>query len=968
MIRKFVVGLVSAAALATVSVAEAGGPTAYFQNSLGFIYDIIGGNGALGDGEHEPTDRSDACDWCWELYVDEDYFSSSTTTFALSGREMRIGPVEMSGLEVSRRVFVPTDANFARYLQILHNPTAGPITVDVEVSGELGSDSSTYLRATSSEDLILDTDDDWMITSDDEPEDGDPVVIHVWQGDNAARRVDDVYLDDDNDDSFYWRWSELEVPAGGTVVLVNVGALALNVADAIAIAEEVHSGAVCSLILKGMTGAEIAAAVNWDFSDEDEDGLPDCWESSYGFNPANNNAGSDPDGDGLTNLEEFQAGLDPTNPDSDGDGLSDGDEVDVYDTDPLNPDSDGDGIPDGAEASIGLDPNANQFFASDKVMVTSGNGVRQSDIAVDGTGQVHVTWVENDGEGEGPQGGGDFHVWYRLYSAAGAPLMDAEMVSFMPGAAPSIAVDSTGQAYIAWHNGPSGGAWVARQGEAVPEGAYAPQVELPGVLLSEQGQRVRIAVDGDGNIHAVWREAVEEEYWGIGYAKLDGDGEFLVEPTVLIEYADTHMSLNMALDADGSPHIVWTDDEYECCNDAVYYAMVDGSDGSLLIGRTRITPFQGEASLAAGDGEQRHSDLVVDASGRVHIVWSEGAGNGEIPAVGGVSSAEIYYARLDPSLRNMDEPTADVGDLLTVAPKLLTTDNGLPSYNSTISIDADGNLMLLWTGDVEENFDEDRAQAQGQGALNVGSTGRLGPLMVQRFDLSGNAVSPVMTLYATDDRNSYVAYPYPRGSGGWATWVEGTGAAFIQDTTAPDAPAAPNGQATVTASAGTVVLTETVATTVLPAGAQASVPSGMVFPDGLVRVVVTNLTPGASVTLTITFPSAIPDNASYYKWNTNDGWVPFAFTRTANPNQVVLTLQDGAAGDADGVANGVISDPGGWAIPGGPAPAPVTSSGSGGGGGCAMTTSPRAFDPLLPLLLILALAGLMRRRSRVQEG
>ncbi|MEO6475412.1 type VI secretion system tube protein Hcp [Luteolibacter sp.] len=45
--------------------------------------------------------------------------------------------------------------------------------------------------------------------------------------------------------------------------------------------------------------------------DTDSDGLPDAWETTYGFPIGANNAAGDPDGDGLTNLQEYQLGTDP---------------------------------------------------------------------------------------------------------------------------------------------------------------------------------------------------------------------------------------------------------------------------------------------------------------------------------------------------------------------------------------------------------------------------------------------------------------------------------------------------------------------------------------------------------------------------------------------------------------------------------------------------------------------------------
>lgn len=67
----------------------------------------------------------------------------------------------------------------------------------------------------------------------------------------------------------------------------------------------------------------------------------------------------DDDEDGLLNGEELELKTEPGRKDTDGDGLTDYDEVKLYNTNPLNIDSDGDTLPDGQEvAHPCLSPNS----------------------------------------------------------------------------------------------------------------------------------------------------------------------------------------------------------------------------------------------------------------------------------------------------------------------------------------------------------------------------------------------------------------------------------------------------------------------------------------------------------------------------------------------------------------------------------------------------------------------------------
>lgn len=121
------------------------------------------------------------------------------------------------------------------------------------------------------------------------------------------------------------------------------------------------------------------------------------------------------------------------------------------------------------------------------------------------------------------------------------------------------------------------------------------------------------------------------------------------------------------------------------------------------------------------------------------------------------------------------------------------------------------------------------------------------------------------------------------------------------------------------------------------------------FPDGVIQYRVSVAPFGATITVTLTFPSAIPANSKVYKITSGGGYVEFLGAQILG-NQVTLTLTDGGAGDSDGVANGTIVDPVAVAVPvssgGGGG-----SSGGGGGGGGGSADLFTLFGLMLALLL-----------------
>lgn len=106
---------------------------------------------------------------------------------------------------------------------------------------------------------------------------------------------------------------------------------------------------------------------------------------------------------------------------------------------------------------------------------------------------------------------------------------------------------------------------------------------------------------------------------------------------------------------------------------------------------------------------------------------------------------------------------------------------------------------------------------------------------------------------------------------------------------------------------------------------------GAQFPYGLVASQITGCTPGATVTLTYTYPAALPAGTVFWKYgrelsNTALHW--YAMPAILAGNVITVSYVDGGIGDDDLTVNGTIVDPAGPAFvlggaPGEPVPVPA---------------------------------------------
>jgi hypothetical protein len=89
----------------------------------------------------------------------------------------------------------------------------------------------------------------------------------------------------------------------------------------------------------------------------------------------------------------------------------------------------------------------------------------------------------------------------------------------------------------------------------------------------------------------------------------------------------------------------------------------------------------------------------------------------------------------------------------------------------------------------------------------------------------------------------------------------------------------------------------------------------VVFPYGAMRFSITGISPGSSVDVDMVFPDNVPDYAQFYKI-TSTGWKEIKFGSNNGDAKITVKFKDGdPATDGDGIANGVIVDPGALGVP-----------------------------------------------------
>ncbi|MFN3196913.1 MAG: lectin-like protein [Bradymonadia bacterium] len=179
-------------------------------DAAGFLWDVDD-RGDIDDG------TSDAYDSMGFMSLNDTRINrQNTALFELEGRQLLFSdtvtftaalldatPIDVEVLN-ERRLYVPADGQFLRYVDSFTNLSAETIVFTANFNGNLGSDSSTNLIASSNQPVVeadvVDATDRWFVSDDDDDGSDDPTLGFAWQSASAPAQAASATLSRDDVD------------------------------------------------------------------------------------------------------------------------------------------------------------------------------------------------------------------------------------------------------------------------------------------------------------------------------------------------------------------------------------------------------------------------------------------------------------------------------------------------------------------------------------------------------------------------------------------------------------------------------------------------------------------------------------------------------------------------------------------------------------------------------------------------
>ncbi len=176
-------------------------------------------------------------------------------------RQVVLNPQTIGPIQVHRKVFVPDNDAFARWLNYFTNTDTSPHTVTMVTSNNLGSDSNTRIVSSSNGNATAELTDTWVTTFQNYSgtTSSDPRLGHVLQGPGAPVGLAGINFAN-GDDNPFWGYTFTLAP-GQTAIIMNFAVV--QPSKAAAAAQSAALVALPAHALQCMSAAERTQVVNF---------------------------------------------------------------------------------------------------------------------------------------------------------------------------------------------------------------------------------------------------------------------------------------------------------------------------------------------------------------------------------------------------------------------------------------------------------------------------------------------------------------------------------------------------------------------------------------------------------------------------------------------------------------------------------------------------------------------------------
>jgi hypothetical protein len=149
------------------------------------------------------------------------YNKNGAATRECSERQVVLNAQVIDHIQVQRKIYIPADDSFCRWLNIFTNQDTVSRTFNMVTGNNLGSDSNTIIVTTSDGDTIAEVSDAWVTTMQNYSgsTSSDPRIGHLLRGPGAPVGLAAINFAN-GDDNPFWAYT-LTLAPGETAIIVN---------------------------------------------------------------------------------------------------------------------------------------------------------------------------------------------------------------------------------------------------------------------------------------------------------------------------------------------------------------------------------------------------------------------------------------------------------------------------------------------------------------------------------------------------------------------------------------------------------------------------------------------------------------------------------------------------------------------------------------------------------------------------